>query len=134
MKTKVLLTRAHLVDLKRKERQKIARRSEREFFLYLPESTSKGFTGSVDSLLLLPCRTSSYRSFLLVLSLKMRIRMEVPPLLLLNRNALEIAAHRVFNSRLKPSPPLDQGQKRLLENLIYAIFRPRELPLAAKSR
>ena len=32
MKTKVLLSRAHLVDLKRKERQKTAGRSEREFF------------------------------------------------------------------------------------------------------
>ena len=33
MKTKVLLSRAHLVDLKRKERPKTARRSEREIFV-----------------------------------------------------------------------------------------------------
>ena len=128
MKTKVLLTRAHLVDLKRQERQKTT------VFLYLPESTSKGFTISVDSFLLLPCRTSSYRSFLLVLSLRTPIRMEVPSFLLLNRNTLEIAAHRVFNNRLKSPPPLDQGQTRLQANLICAIFRPRELPPAAKSR
>ena len=33
MKMKVLLSRAHLVDLKRKERQKTTRRSEREIFV-----------------------------------------------------------------------------------------------------